>query len=87
MFITTIIKQLKSISNKCTTLDEANILLSSKEEDKEFSLFEIQKLIPRTTENGECLVRNPRFTEINKTLIELIELLDKQFPEEIEEES
>ena len=76
-FKTTIIKQLNSIPSLCASLDEANILLSGGDKNKEFSLWNIQKLY---------VAKNQKFIEINKILLEVCDLLDKKFPEEGKEQ-
>jgi|GEM_PF-716521 len=87
LYVTTITKQLNSVSNKCATLDEADILLSANENYKGFSLLGIENMIPYTTENGKKTVKNSRFIEIDKVLDEVYDSLNKRFPEENDNKS
>lgn len=66
-FENTIIRQLNSVLDLCTSLDEANILLS---EDEKYSLLNIQRLY---------VINDRRFIKIDKLLLELYDLLKKRF--------
>lgn len=66
-FENTIIRQLRSVLDLCTSLDEASVLLSK---NGEYSLLNIQKLY---------MIDDRRFIKIDKLLLELYDSLKEQF--------
>lgn len=66
-----IIKQINQIENLCTSLDQANVLLSVQERDKEYSLSGIRKKYKYSL--------NQKFMDIDNALSALQNSLNKKF--------
>lgn len=69
-----IIKQINLVANLCTSLEQANILLSHQERDIEYSLWGIKRQYKYTS------IQN--ILDIDNALSELCNYLTKQFPED-----